>query len=109
MDMQPKVLEYLETHGAGLDVVFKLPGCALAKAGTNVAEINIGEEHHAIGVRAAFDDREPTSEIVAPTSAQIHDEADVELVHRLHHSLILIGRDRRGMVAVNVNHRKLSA
>src|SRR5207248_4867608 len=58
MDMQPEVLEYLETYGAGFDVLFQLTGCALAKAGTNVAEVNIGEEHHAIGVRAAFDDRE---------------------------------------------------
>src|SRR5690349_15807800 len=108
MDMQPEILEYLETYGAGFDVLFQLPGCALAKAGTNVAEVNIGEEHHAIGVGAALDDRESASEVVARAPAQIHDEPDVELVHRLHHFCILLGRDRRGMVAVDVNHGKLS-
>ena len=76
MDMQPEVLEYLETYGAGFDVLFQLPGCALAKAGTNVAEVNIGEEHHAIGVRAAFDDRESASEVVTRAPAEIHDEPD---------------------------------
>src|SRR5438270_6999813 len=107
MDVQPKVLEYLQTYGACLDVLCKLLSCALAKAGTNIAEVDIGEEHHAIGVRAAFDYGESTSQIVSPTAAQIHDEPNVELVHRLHHLFILLRRDRCWLMAVDVNHWEL--
>src|SRR5439155_21168234 len=109
MDVQSEILEYLQAHCTGFDVLFELPGGPLTKAGANVAKVDIRKEHHAVGIRATFDYSESASQIVARASAQIHDQPDIKLVHRLHHSFVLLRRDWRRMMTVNVNHGKLRA
>src|SRR5215475_14757587 len=109
MDAQSEVLEYLQAHGASFDVLFELLCRTLTKARTNVAEIDIREKYHTIGVRTVLDYGQSTSQGVARTPAQIDDQPDIELVHRPHHSFILLGGDRRRMMAVDVDHRKLGA
>src|SRR5204863_9006789 len=103
IDVQPEILEYLQTYCAGLYVFFELPGCALTEARTNIAEVDVGEEHHAIGIGTAFDYRKPAAQILSPAPAEIDDQPDIELIHRLHHFLVLLRGDRSGMMAVDVN------
>src|SRR5215472_15009454 len=107
--MQPEVLEYLQANRTGFDVLFELLCCALTEARTNIAEVDIGEEHHAIRIGTVFDYRKPAPQIFAPAPAEVNDEPDVELVHRLHNLFVLLRRDRRAVMAVNVDHRKLGA
>ena len=56
---QADLFEDFQALGAGLDVLFELLGRPCPEAGADIAEIDICEEHHPLGIWAALDRRQP--------------------------------------------------
>jgi hypothetical protein len=107
-DAQAEVLEDLETARAGLDVTFELGGGLLRPAGrADALEVDVGEQDHAVLVRALGNRVEAFAESRTEAAAQVDEHAQVVGVHPGDHALELLGRDRRRLVAMNVDDREL--
>ena len=103
-----EILEDLQPQRAGLDVLLELPGRFHAEAGADrLAEVHVREQHHPVFVLAAADRLESLAQAVARVSTQVDEQAEVVRVHPLHDLVELVGRHRNGLMAVNIDHRKL--
>ena len=81
---QSEVLEDLQAPCAGLEVGLEPGRGAIAVAGlVEVGEVEVCEEHHAIGRRTVGDDLEARCQARAGASAEIHEHLQVLPVHLL--------------------------
>src|SRR5262249_39656441 len=104
-----EVLEHLQPHRAGFEVVLELLCRAGAPAGTDAAEGHVREEDHAVLVLARAKGVDALPQPRAGAAAQVHENLQVVGLHAGHHAVELARRDRRRLMAVDVDHGKLRA
>ena len=105
-----EVLEDLQPHRAGLDVRVELLRRLRAEAGSDrLAEVHVGEQDHPILVLARAQRVDALAQAIAGRAAQVDEDLQVVRLHPLHDAIELARRNRRRLMAVDVDHRKLRA
>ena len=102
-----EVLEHLQADRTRFDVRFELGRRFRSRSGTDVTEVDVGEQHHAIRVGAVLDRLHTLSDSIAPSATQVHEQTKVVGVHPFDHASELVVRDRRRLMTVDVDDRIL--
>ena len=86
-----EILENLEPAGARLDVVFELLRRLRDPAGTDAAEVDVGEQHHAIVKRTVANGAQTLAQALAAAAAQVYEDLEIVRVHSFGDALELGG------------------
>ena len=107
---EPEVLEELQADRPGRHVLLELRGGARAEARADAAaEVEVGEEDHAVRMRAAGDGVEAAPQQAPPSPAQVDQHLQVQRVHLRHDPRPARRRESRAVMAVHVHHGELRA
>ncbi len=98
--------DFADADGAGLDVRLELRDRLRAPAGADVAEIDVGELHHAVLEPARLEGGDRPRQPIALRPAGVDQQPQVDGVHPLDHPRELLVGDRRRLVTVDVDDRE---
>ena len=105
-----QVLENLQPDRASLEIALELLRRPGAETGRDrLAEIDIRKQHHPVLVTALPDRLHAVAQPITGRAAQVYKNAKIVFLHPLDHAGELAIRDWRGLVAVDINHRKFRA
>ena len=102
-----QVLENLQPGRASLEIGLELlrrPGAETRR--DRLAEIDIRKQHHPVLVAALPDRLHAVAQPIAGRAAQVYEDAKIVFVHPLDHAGELAIRHWRGLMTVDINHRK---
>ena len=110
LQVHAEVLEDFQTLRAVFDILLELRGGARAVVGiVRCREIDVGEDDEAILVAALLSARRMRLELVAVAAAQVHHDAQIELVHVGDQLVDALRRQAARLVIVHVDERIFGA